>query len=349
GVGLQAAAGPAPAGAAARDDGGVPPLHRAGHRSPVGGPVGDDARAHPRADQADDGVLGRAPRAEPQLRLAHRPGAVVDVQRQAGPRAEQPFQGNRVPAEALPVDAGVGLVLHDAGNADPDAEDGRRADATARQHLVEAGQDGFHDHAGVVLPGIKRVVHLRALGQGQVEQLDPDPDLAQVDPDDVSVVRVHLQQDPRPAAVRVDGPGLDHDALVDQLTDDVADRRRAEPGDLAEIRPALRLLEEQRGQQDRAVVATQVADGPPPSLTHASPKAPSFTRPYNKPFTECLYRSNGVMRYALLLPERDALRPARPGRLDERLLRRLRRLRGGSWRHQLSLTVNENEWPGLIR
>jgi len=40
------------------------------------------------------------------------------------------------------------------------------------------------------------------------------------------------------------------------------------------------------------------------------------------------------MRYALLLPERDALRPAGPGRLDERLLRRLRRLRGGSWRHQ---------------
>jgi hypothetical protein len=122
------------------------------------------------------------PRAEPQFRLAHRLGAVVDVQRQAGPGAQQPLQRDGVPAVALPVHAGVGPVLHDPRDPDPDAQDGRRAHAAAAQHLVEPGQDRLHDHGDVVLPGVQRVADLGAFGHGQVEQLDPDPDLAYVDP-----------------------------------------------------------------------------------------------------------------------------------------------------------------------
>jgi hypothetical protein len=97
----------------------------------------------------------------------------------------------------------VGPVLHDAGNPDPDAQHGRRADVAAGQHLVQPGHDRLHDHADVMLPGIQRVVDLGALGHGQVIQLDADPELAHVDPDDVTVVRVNLQQDPRAAAVGV--------------------------------------------------------------------------------------------------------------------------------------------------
>ena len=141
------------------------------------------------------------------------------------------------------------------------------------QHRVQPGQDRLDDHAGAMLAGIQRVVGLGTLGHRQVEQLDLDTGLADVDPDDVPVVRVDLEQDARAAAVGVHRAGLDHDPLVDQLADDVADRRGAQPGGLAQVLPAARLIEEQRRQQHRPVVPAQVADGPSPSLPHAPPMA----------------------------------------------------------------------------
>ena len=52
-----------------------------------------------------------------------------------------------------------------------------------------------------MLPGIKRIVGLGPLGHRQVEQLNADPDLTDIDPDDVPVIGVDLQEGTRPAAI----------------------------------------------------------------------------------------------------------------------------------------------------
>jgi hypothetical protein len=97
-----------------------------------------------------------------------------------------------------------------------------------------------------VLPGIERIVGLGALGQRQVEQFDADPRLTDVDPDDVPVIRVDLQEHARPSAVGVHRAGLGHDPVVDQVAHNVADRRGTQPGGRAELLSATRLFEEQR-------------------------------------------------------------------------------------------------------
>ena len=164
-------------------------------------PVGADAGPHAGADQADDRALGAAPRAEPQLGLAHGPSIVVDVQRQIGACSEQASQRDRLPAVRLPVHETVGSVLDDAGYPDTDAEDRGRADSAGGHYHLKPGQDRLDDQADLVLAGVERIVGLGALSQRQVEQLDPDPGLADVDPDDVPVIRVDLQQRARPPAI----------------------------------------------------------------------------------------------------------------------------------------------------
>jgi len=118
----------------------------------------------------------------------------------------------------------------DAGDPDADAEDRGRADAAGGHHHLKPGQDRLDDQADLVLPGVERIVGLGALGQRQVEQLDPDPGLTDVDPDDVPVIRVDLQQRARAAAIRIHRAGLDRDPVVDQVAHDVADRRGTQPG-----------------------------------------------------------------------------------------------------------------------
>src|ERR1700677_1047068 len=102
-----------------------------------------------------------------------------------------------LPALGLPVHETVGSVPDDAGDPDPDAEDRGRADPAAGQYRLKPGQNRLDDQADSVLPGITWIVGLGALGQGQVKQLDADPGLANVDPYDVPVIRVHLQQGAR--------------------------------------------------------------------------------------------------------------------------------------------------------
>ena len=68
--------------------------------------------------------------------------------------------------------------------------------------VSKPGHDLPDDHGHIVLGGpVKRVLGLRALGHGEVEQLDPGPRLADVDADDVAVLRVHPEHRPRPPAV----------------------------------------------------------------------------------------------------------------------------------------------------
>ena len=64
----------------------------------------------------------------------------------------------------------------------------------------------------------------------------------------------------------------------------------------------------------------------------ARPRRQRQQRPGDRPVRRALPELRGAVvrqrRRDHLLPERDALRPAEPGRLDERLIRRIRRLRG---------------------
>src|SRR5947207_4066868 len=103
------------------------------------------------------------------------------------------------------------------------------------------------------------MLHRRLAGHPQVEQLDLDAGLPDVDADHAAVVGVDPQQYPRPAAVGVDEAGLDDQPVLDQLAGDVADRGHAEPGQLAELLPAQRAVEEQLRQQHRPVTPSQVA------------------------------------------------------------------------------------------
>ena len=90
-------------------------------------------------------------------------------------------------------------------------------------------------------------------GHRQVEQLDLHPGLTDVDAHHRAVPRVDPQQYPRPAAVGVDEPGLHDEPVLDQLAGHVAHGRHAQPAELAELLPAERTVEEQLGQQGRAV------------------------------------------------------------------------------------------------
>ena len=144
-----------------------------------------------------------------------------------GGGSQQAPKRDRLPAVRLPVHETVGPVLDDAGDPDADAEDRGRAGPAGGEHDLKPGQDRLDDQADVVLPGIERIVGLGALGQRQVEQIDADPRLTDVDPDDVPVIRVDLQEHARPSAVRIHRAGLGHDPVVDQVAHDVADRRGA--------------------------------------------------------------------------------------------------------------------------
>ncbi len=132
----------------------MPPLARAAGRAGVRAAVGHHARADAGAEQRDDGVAGAAARAEPQFGLAEGLRAVGDVEGEVGGAAQQRFEGDRVPADALAVHhgaaayeagaaiaVGVGAdggpspspVLDDSGHADAHAEDRPRVG----RHLAE--------------------------------------------------------------------------------------------------------------------------------------------------------------------------------------------------------------------
>jgi hypothetical protein len=95
----------------------------------------------------------------------------------------------------------------------------------------------------------------------QVEQLDLDAGLADVDAHDVPVRRVDAQQHARPAAVRLDLARFRDEPFFAQFGGHVADRGRAQSGELAEFVPRQRAVEVQFRQQEGTVVPPQVTDG----------------------------------------------------------------------------------------
>lgn len=273
-VRLQAAQRPAPAAPAAYGDRQVAPLQRGPLRRPaVRRAVGDQARADARAEEHDHRVPGPAPRAEPHLRLAEGPRAVVDdvrdLRRQGSGGAQQLLQRDRVPADGLAVHHGPArrLAVHDARYADAHAQQPLRTDAGLGEHGGDALLDVVDDRADVVAAARQqREFGAGQFGQGQVEQLDADPGFADIDADHVGAAGRHAQQGAGPAAVRVDHAGLFQQPVRDEFADDVADGSGAQPGGgpqfLAAHRPA-----EVQPLENGAPVA-------PPQVPHRSSATP---------------------------------------------------------------------------
>jgi hypothetical protein len=147
----------------------------------------------------------------------------------------------------------------------------------------------------------------------QVEQLHLHAGLADVDADDVAEPRVDPQQHARAAAVGLDQTGLDDEPLLDELTGHVGDRRRAQPGELAQLVPAQRTVEEQFGQQGGPVVPAQVPD------CGALPRH-DFPSPVTRRETACLTRLNTRHKLNIQLSPRVAGGHAwhNPGRAQAR-------------------------------
>jgi hypothetical protein len=208
-------------------------------------------------------VLHAPAGAEPELGLAERLGPVlqVDRQRRAGP--QHPLQRDGLPTDRLRVHGRLAALLDRAEHADADAEHVVGRHRGLPQHLAEPVVD-LRDHRGRVGPGRrKRMVRGGQRPHRQVEHLDPGAGLADVHTDHVGVAGVDPQQRARPAAVGVDQAGLDDQALLDELTDDVAHRALTQPAGPAEVLPALRLAQVEAGEQDGPVVPPQVADRTP--------------------------------------------------------------------------------------
>jgi hypothetical protein len=199
--------------------------------------------------------------AEPHLRLALRLRPVLNEQRQpdaAG--AKQLDKRNPVPTNGLRVHPhGVGL-LDGARHADPDAEHIALIRAGRAEQLAQAVGDQGGDHRRIRARLGQWVVDRGQPLHAEIEELHLDAGLTDVDADHGGVARIHPQQHPWPAAVRLDQPGLGDQPVVDQLRGDVADRRGAQAEVRAELVAAERAVVEQRREHRRAVAPAQLAD-----------------------------------------------------------------------------------------
>lgn len=126
----------------------------------------------------------------------------------------------------------------DAGHADADAEQRLGLGPGTGEHLGDAVADVPDDGLDVVAPLGQRPFGAGEFGEGQVEQLDAHPGLADIDADHVAAAGRHPQQGAGASAVGVDAAGLLQQAVGHQVGDDIADGAGAEPGDRAEFEAA---------------------------------------------------------------------------------------------------------------
>ena len=173
--------------------------------------------------------------------------------------------------------AAVGGALHDAGDTDADAEELLWVDAGAGEHLGDPVADVADDDLDVVALLFQGPLGAGEFGEGEVEQLDTHPGLADVDADHVAGAGCHAQQGAGAAAVGVDAAGLLDQAVGDQVRDDVADRAGAQPGHRAELEAAEGSVEVEPLQHDRAVGPPEVAHRAPVPPRHVVPFAPCPT------------------------------------------------------------------------
>ena len=98
-------------------------------------------------------------------------------------------------------------------------------------------------------------------GHRQVEQLDRNPALADVGPQEIRSLRPRREQRDRATAARGDRSGLHHEALRDQLGDEVGDRGDREAR-LLRDRGSRRLpREDDAAQRHGAIALAHIADG----------------------------------------------------------------------------------------
>ncbi len=176
----------------------------------------------------------------------------------------------------------LGGVLDYAGHPDADTEQQVRGEVGGAQHLGHGVPDVPHDDLDVVPLGPQRPFRAREFGQGEVEELDADPGLADVHADHVPAARRHLEQRARPAAVGVDVARLLQHPVREQVGDDVADRAGAQSGGRAQFEAAERAVEIEASQDGRAVVPPEIAHRapvPPHHLLPLSTRSPTWNIP----------------------------------------------------------------------
>ncbi|GAB4008361.1 hypothetical protein GCM10029992_64530 [Glycomyces albus] len=166
------------------------------------------------------------------------------------------------------MDDGVGAVLDDAGHAHAHAQHLRPNRGV--QDRADAGDDVLDDRGRVVAAGLEGVLGAGLLAEFEVEQFDAHMGLADVDPHDVGVAGVDLEEDLRAPAVGLELAGLSQDALGEQLGGGVADRGGAEPRVRGQVTAGERTVEIQRVQQPNPVAPLEVARRLLPGPFHRS-------------------------------------------------------------------------------
>lgn len=126
--------------------------------------------------------------------------------------------GPRLPSSIVTFSAGWCSA---AGNADADTEEPLGVEACGGEHLGDSGADVVDDDLDLVALLLQRALGPGEFGEGQVEQLDPHPGLADIDADHVAAARCHPQQGARAAAGGVDAARLLDQAVTDQVGDDI--------------------------------------------------------------------------------------------------------------------------------
>jgi len=156
------------------------------------------------------------------------------------------------------VDVHLAVVLHGAGNRDTDAEDPATVALELCAQAIHGGCGALDDLGWVAVLRNDPKLRARELGHRQVERLYPHPGLADVDADHTPELRVHPQEDPRATAVRLLGPDLDDEPLLEKGAHDIRDARAAQARQAGEANAVLRPPEEQRPQHRGPVDAPEV-------------------------------------------------------------------------------------------
>ncbi len=151
------------------------------------------------------------------------------------------------------------LALNLSGHAHPDAENQRRRDPGAFEHLAYAGNDPSDHLLRLGVGSRQRLLGAVQQPQREVEQLDVNVRLGDIDADQRAAVGAHRDQPAWPTAFRILISDLDQYPPVEQLADQIRDGRQAQAGDRREFLPGDRRRGDDVTQHLVAVAPADVA------------------------------------------------------------------------------------------